>query len=118
MVKDNFVGFWRLVAYQIKGSNGETIYPYERGVAGMLAYDDHRHMSVHIMNPDRPLFASGDIRNGAPEEIKSVFDGYAGYFDTHEVNGDDHTATHRLKCAFLKESLYPSPEKVKSSMRN
>jgi len=86
MVKDNFVGVWKLVASEVKLSDGRTAYPYGKDAVGMLVYDKQGHMSDHLMNPDRPLFFSGDIRNGTPEEIKAAFDGYAAYFGTYEVD--------------------------------
>ncbi|MGD0661468.1 MAG: lipocalin-like domain-containing protein [Syntrophorhabdales bacterium] len=101
MVKDNFVGVWRLVASEVKVSDGGTICPYGRDVVGMLIYDGHGHVSVQIMNPDRPLFVSGDIRNGTPEEIKAAFDGYTGYFGNYEVDEQEGTVTHHVMgCPF------------------
>jgi hypothetical protein len=97
MVKDKFVGIWRLVASEFELSNGEIVYPYGKGAVGMLIYDQHGYMSVQIMSPTRPTFVSGDIRNGMPEEIKAAFDGYLGEFGRYEVDEEESTITHRIK---------------------
>ena len=97
MVKDKFVGVWKLVAVELKvAADGATIYPYSKDAVGMLTYDEHGHMSGQIMKPDRPLFVSGDIRNGTPEEIKAAFDGYTAYFGNYEIDEKEGTVTHRV----------------------
>ena len=73
MGKHRFVGVWRLVTSEFKLSDGSTAYPYGKEAIGMLIYDTHGYMSVQVMNPNRPIFASGDIRNGTAEEIKAAF---------------------------------------------
>jgi hypothetical protein len=96
MIKDKFVGVWKLVASEVKLAKGTTVYPYGTNPVGMLTYDQSGHMSAQVMNPDRPLFVSGDIRNGTPEEIKAAFDGYTAYFGNYEVDEQEGTVTHRV----------------------
>ena len=103
MVKNNFVGIWRLVVSQFTPADGAIIYPYGKDALGMLIYDRDRHMSVQIMRPDRSAFVSGDLREGTPEEIKAAFDGYVAYFGTYEVNEEESTVTHSIK-----GSLFPN----------
>jgi Lipocalin-like domain len=97
VVKNNFVGVWKLVTSEFKRSDGSTAYPYGKNAIGMLIYDEHGHMSAQVMNPDRPLFVSGDIRKGTPEEIKAAFDGYTAYFGNYEVDEQNTTVIHRLR---------------------
>jgi hypothetical protein len=97
MVKHNFVGVWRLVTFEFKRSDGSTAYPYGKYAIGILIYDKHGHMSAQIMNPDRPIFVTGDIRKGTAEEIKAAFDGYMAYFGIYEVDEEEGTVTHRLR---------------------
>jgi hypothetical protein len=96
MVKDSFVGVWKLVASEATIADGTTLYPYGKDALGMLTYDGHGHMSAQLMRRDRPLFASGDIRNGTPEEIREAFDGYTGYFGTYEIDEQEGAVTHRV----------------------
>jgi len=66
-------------------------------------YDASGHMSVQIMRPDRPAFASGDHLKGTPEEIKSAFKGFVAYYGTYEINEEEGTVTHHLE-----GSLFPN----------
>ena len=97
MVKNNFVGVWRLVTSEFKQSGGSTGYPYGKDAIGVLIYDEHGHMSAQIMDPDRPIFASGDIRKGTADEIRAAFDGYMAYFGNYEVDEEEGTVTHRVR---------------------
>ncbi|HAK59112.1 MAG TPA: hypothetical protein DCO77_01845 [Nitrospiraceae bacterium] len=103
MIKDNFVGIWRLVSSEFKQSDGEIAYPFGNDTVGMLIYDESGHMSVQFMRSERPAFVSNDLRNGTPEEIQAAFDGYVAYFGTYEVNEEDGTVTHRIR-----GSLFPN----------
>jgi hypothetical protein len=76
MVKDKFVGVWRLVTSEFRLSDGSTAYPYSKEAIGMLIYDEQGYLSAQGMRPDRSAFVSGDIRNGTPEEIEGAFNGY------------------------------------------
>jgi hypothetical protein len=96
MVKNELVGVWKLVASEFRRSDGSTVYPYGSGAIGMLIYDENGHMSAQIMNPDRPLFVSGNMRKGTPEEIKAAFDGYTAYFGNYKVDQQESTVTHRI----------------------
>jgi Lipocalin-like domain len=97
MAKNNFVGAWRLVTSEFKRSEGSTAYPYGKEAVGMLIYDEYAHMSAQIMNPDRPIFVSGDIRKGTAGEVKAAFDGYTAYFGTYEVDEEEGTVIPRLR---------------------
>ncbi len=101
MVKDSFVGVWRLAASEARIADGTTLYPYGKDAAGMLAYDKHGHVSGQPMRRDRPLFVSDDIRNGTPEEVRAAFDGYTAYFGNYEIDEHEGTVTHHvLGCHF------------------
>jgi hypothetical protein len=97
MSKNNFVGVWKLVASEFERADGVKTYPYGEGTIGMLIYDEHGYMSVHIMRPDRPIFASGDIRNGTQGEIKTAFNGYLAYFGRFDFNENEGTVTHHIQ---------------------
>ncbi|HUH65887.1 MAG TPA: lipocalin-like domain-containing protein [Syntrophales bacterium] len=96
MVKHSFARIWRLVAYKIRQAEGTEVHPYGEYAIGALAYDEHGHMSVQIMKPDRPIFASGDVRYGSPDEVRAAFDGYLAYFGTYEFDEKDASVTHHI----------------------
>ena len=97
MVRDNFVGTWRLVTSEFTRSDGRVMYPYGKDAIGMLIYDEHGYMSAQVMRPDRPIFSSGDIVKGTPEETKVAFDGFVAYFGTYKVNTEEGTVTHLIR---------------------
>jgi hypothetical protein len=59
-------------------------------------------MTVNMMQPDRPHFASGDARHGTAEEYERAYKGYLAYYGRYEVNADEGYVTH-----ILEGSLYP-----------
>ena len=103
MANEKFVGSWKLVSLDARGSDGEIIYPFGQNPVGMIAYDAKGHMSVHVMCLDRPAFASGDQHTGTTEEIKSALEGYIAYYGTYMVNEEAGTVIHRVEA-----SLFPN----------
>jgi hypothetical protein len=71
------------------------------GATGLLMYNAHGNMSVHLMQANRPVFASGDRLGGTADEIKAAFEGYHAYFGTYEVNERESLIVHHLAgCTF------------------
>jgi len=103
MAKEQFIGTWKLVSSEFRHSDGQLTYPFGRDAVGIIMYDANGHMSVHIMRPDRPAFASGDQLEGTPVEIKSAFEGFVAYYGVYEVNQEEGTVTHHVK-----GSLFPN----------
>jgi len=103
MVKEQFIGTWKLLSLEFQRSDGQLTYPMGRDVVGIVMYDANGHMSVQIMRPDRPAFASGDQLDGTPMEIKSAFEGFVAYYGIYEVNQEEGTVTHHLE-----GSLFPN----------
>jgi hypothetical protein len=58
---------------------------------------------VSVMSPGRPRFASGDVEQGTPEEIKAAFGGYGAYFGTYEINEAEGFVIHHVE-----GSLFPN----------
>ncbi len=56
-------------------------------------------MSVHLLNPARRRFASGDFLRPTPEELKEAFDGYFGYFGTYTVDESEGVVTFHVEGA-------------------
>jgi hypothetical protein len=103
MSKDAFVGFWKLAASEFRWSDGEVADLYGSDAAGMIIYGARGQMSVQIMRPNRPAFASGDSRRGTPDEIKAAFEDYLAYFGTYTVDEAERTVTHHMR-----GSLFPN----------
>ena len=54
-------------------------------------------MSVHLVDPARRRFASGDSLRPSPEELKEAFVGYFGYFGPHTVEEGAEVATFHVE---------------------
>jgi len=97
MGKDEFVGTWKLVSFEMRRSDGQVVYPFSKNVVGVVSYDAKGNMSVQLMLPERPAFAINDQMKGTSEEIKAAFEGYVAYFGTYEVDEEKGTVTHHVK---------------------
>jgi hypothetical protein len=89
-------GTWKFIALSGKSTKGNVIYPYGTQLFGMLMYDNRGHMSALLMDPDRPRFASGDMMNGSPEELKAAFEKFDAYCGTYSLDDRKSTVTHHV----------------------
>jgi hypothetical protein len=48
------------------------------------------------MRRDRPHFASGDLVEGTPEELKVAFEGFDAYCGRYTLDGAKGTVTHHV----------------------
>ncbi len=101
MVKEQFVGTWKLVSSEFRFSDDQTVYPLGKDAIGMLMYDASGHMSAQLMRRDRPAFASDDLLTGTASEIKSAFEGFVAYFGTYEVTEGKAIVVHRVEGSLL-----------------
>ena len=101
--KEMLLGTWKLVSCVGYWSDGRVTYPYGENPAGMLVYDSQGHFSGQIQGQGRPLFESGNLLKGTPEEIKSAFEGYVAYYGTYEVDEEAASLTH-----YVQGSLFPN----------
>ncbi|MBA7595618.1 hypothetical protein ES703_02582 [subsurface metagenome] len=97
MKNKELVGTWKFVSMKVQTSSGELIYPYGENLFGMIIYTSGGYMSVLLMRPDRPRFASGDLLGGTPEEIKAAYEGFDAYCGTYEVDSEKGTVTHHIE---------------------
>src|SRR5579862_39754 len=101
MLKDQFVGTWKLAGTEFRGSDGTLYYPYGKEASGFIIYDADGHMAVQIMGSDRPRFASDDMQGGSPDEAKAAFDRYIAYFGTYTVDETQSRVIHHMQGALL-----------------
>ena len=60
-------------------------------------YNDHGSFSGQIAGSGRPVFESGNLLKGTPEEIKKAFEGYIAYYGTYEVDENNRQITHHVE---------------------
>jgi hypothetical protein len=95
---EQFQGTWRLVSWNIKKADGElTGSPLGSDPLGWIMYRPEGSMCVALMRPDRPQFASNNLMEATPEEIKACFEGYIGYCGTYEVNDRERLIIHHIE---------------------
>jgi hypothetical protein len=103
--KDQFVGTWKLVSWEMQRSNGEKIEPpFGRDATGWIMYDANGHMCVQIMRSNRTKFSSDNLlEGGTPEEKKAAYEGYIAYCSTYTVNEEEGFVIHHIEL-----SLFPN----------
>jgi Lipocalin-like domain len=95
----SLVGTWQLVAYEARDSAGGVQYPLGQGAIGQFTFDANGHMSLMLMKPDRPLFASHDLHRGTDAEVRAAFDGFIAYFGTYTVDPAKRTVALHMRAA-------------------
>ena len=95
----NLVGTWQLVSYEARDSAGGVHYPFGQGAVGQFSFEANGHMSLMLMKPDRPPFASHDLRRGTDAEVRAAFDGFIAYFGTYKVDPAKRTVALHLRGA-------------------
>ena len=101
-VKEQLVGTWKLVSWKIEQADGEvTDSPLGSNPLGWIMYQSGGRMCVALMRPNRPKFASNNLAEATPEEIKTGFEGYMGYCGSYEVNEEERFVIHHLQLSWF-----------------
>ena len=97
MTRDQFIGVWKLTSFEFRLADGIVIHPMGSGVVGVLMYEPSGYMALHLMEPDRPQFKSGDWLRGTPEEIQAAFEGCMAYYGTFDVDEPKSMIIHHVQ---------------------
>ena len=95
------LGIWKLISLQTEADDGTVTYPFGRDVAGLLMIDAKGYFSVQLMDTKRPSFKSGDPRDGTPEELKTAFEDYIGYYGTFDLDETQAAVIFHVRGAWL-----------------
>jgi len=99
------IGTWKLSAYETRDPQGKLIgeapWHYDQG---LLLYEPDDHMSVQLINNNRPTFANGDFITAVKElnsdELATAVLGYLAYFGMYTVvnpNGQKGIVIHHVQ---------------------
>jgi hypothetical protein len=101
-VKEQFAGTWTLLSWKIEQDNGELADPaLGPDPVGWIMYHPGGYMCAALMRPDRLKFASDNLMEATPAEIKAAFEGYVNYCGSYEVNEQERFVIHRLKLSWF-----------------
>jgi len=95
------LGIWKLISLQTEADDGTVTYPFGNDVAGLLMIDAEGYFSVQLMDTKRPSFKSGDPRDGTPEEVKTAFENYIGYYGTFDLDETKGATIFHVKGAWF-----------------
>jgi hypothetical protein len=79
-------GSWRLISSEGHGADGRVVYDQGKHPVGRVMFDASGRMSIHLTNPDRSNFASGDFLRPTQEECLEAFKSYFGYFGSYTLD--------------------------------
>jgi hypothetical protein len=94
---DDLVGSWRLVSIYSKNVAGDIFYPYGEDPIGLLVYSRDGYMSATLMRQGRAHFASGDMYNGTPQELKEAFEGFDAYSGPYDIDSQRRAVIHHVE---------------------
>lgn len=101
MAKDQLVGTWLLVSFEIRSDDGGVSYPFGPDAGGQIIYSADGYMSGVVTRANRPRFASDDLRGGTTDEKAAAMDTYLSYGGRYEIRDD--TVIH-----YVAFSLFPN----------
>ena len=85
-LKDQLVGAWTLISFELTRPDGSTSYLFGTYPKGINTYDADGHFTLIFLRPDLPKLASGDQSRVTPEEAQAISTGSISYYGTYTVN--------------------------------
>jgi hypothetical protein len=110
MEKNELIGTWRLVSFEIKSADGQITYPFGQAPVGYILYSEDGYFCVAIMRANRPPFAGGDMLAGSREEKAAAAETYLSYCGTYEIRGD--TAVHHVEVTLFPNWVGAEQERM------
>ncbi len=96
---ERIVGSYRLISAEGQSSDGKVTQDWGPKPLGRLMMDAGGRMSIHLLNPSRRLFGSGDFLRPTPEELEEAFVGYFGYFGSYTLEENAGVLTFHVEGA-------------------
>lgn len=93
------VGSWRLISSEGHGADGRIVYDQGQHPTGRVMFDSSGRMSIHLTDPNRRKFESGDFLRPTQDELIEAFRGYFGYFGSYTLDEEAGTVTFHVEGA-------------------
>ena len=95
----SLVGSWRLISSEGHSSDGSIVFDQGETPTGRVMFDASGRLSLHLTDPNRKNFESGDFLRPTPDELIAAFTGYFGYFGSYSVDEDAGVVTFHVEGA-------------------
>lgn len=95
----SLVGTWTLTAADDLLPDGTRVHAYGSSPQGLLIFAADGRYALQIYQAERSKFASGDKKNGTPEEYKQASVGASCHFGHYTVDADKGTITFKIDSA-------------------
>lgn len=117
---DKFIGTWKLISFEARSDNSETLFPMGQRPVGRLIYDDKGNMSVLLANADPPPMSPDvSLKSFASlEEKGQAFDSFEAYFGAYVVDETENVITHHIEGALFTNWTGSSQKRFYSFMGN
>ena len=87
-MKNPLVGTWRLVSFEVRGQDGEALYPLGDNPVGYLMYGQEGYMQVSMMKANRPRINAETLLLASTEEKAEAAATYVSYCGRYEIKND------------------------------
>ncbi|MBZ5752360.1 lipocalin-like domain-containing protein [Metabacillus litoralis] len=94
--KEQVIGIWTLVSYEVVDNMGNKTYPMGEDATGFIMYHPEGFMSAQMMTKGRPKYASGALHTGTQEEMATAAQGYLAYAGPYKVDEVNKVVTHQM----------------------
>jgi len=95
--QNQLIGSWRLVSFELEGTDGSISHPYGEDLTGYLFYNEDGYMSSAFMSAGRAGEDGADLAQAATRNGYDQFMAYCGGFS---VEGDK--IRHRVEVSSLE----------------
>ena len=87
-----FIGFWEFSRLDRTDDSGAALPVQRTYEDGFIVYTASGHMAVHLVRPDREVFADG---RPTAEEAAAAMGTYVSYFGPYTINADEEVVVHQ-----------------------
>ena len=103
MVRNQFIGVWRLVSCERTREDGRVDFPYGDDPLGRISYDEAGRMSAQLMRRGRRTTVGPgmNLATAGEEEIREAVAGYAAYFGTFDVDEAAGMVIHHVEASLV-----------------
>jgi hypothetical protein len=95
-VRSGLIGSWRLVSFELEGTDGSINHPYGEELVGYLFYNEDGYMSSAFMSADRANAQGSDLSEAGRS---NTYDQFMAYCGGYSVEGDK--IRHRVEVSSL-----------------